>query len=95
MTAPDRARLHLVVSGLVQGVWYRQSTVDAVAGLGLTGWIRNLPDGRVEALAEGERPALEALLAACRRGPPAARVSGVEVEWGEALGDLGPFAVRR
>ena len=47
MTAPDRARLHLVVSGLVQGVWYRQSTVDAVAGLGLTGWIRNLPDGRV------------------------------------------------
>ncbi len=95
MTAPDRARLHLVVSGLVQGVWYRQSTVDAVAGLGLAGWIRNLPDGRVEALAEGARPALEALLAACRRGPPAARVSGVEVEWGEARGDLGPFAVRR
>lgn len=95
MTAPDRARLHLVVSGLVQGVWYRQSTVDAVAGLGLTGWIRNLPDGRVEVLAEGARPALEALLAACRRGPPAARVSGVEEAWGEPRGDLGPFAVRR
>lgn len=95
MTPPDVARLHLVVSGLVQGVWYRQSTADAVAGLGLAGWIRNLPDGRVEVLAEGTRPALEALLEACRRGPPAARVSGVEAAWGEPRGDLGPFAVRR
>jgi acylphosphatase len=95
MTAQPPARLHLVVSGRVQGVWFRQSTADAVAGLGLTGWIRNLPDGRVEALAEGARPALEALLAACRRGPPAARVEGVEVAWGEAAGDLPPFEVRR
>lgn len=95
MTGQPLARLHLVVSGLVQGVWFRQSTANAVEGLGLTGWIRNLPDGRVEALAEGERPALEALLAACRRGPPAARVDAVEAAWGEAQGGLGPFSVRR
>lgn len=95
MTAPASARLHLVVSGLVQGVFYRQSTADAAAALGLRGWVRNLPDGRVEVLAEGERGALEALLAACRRGPPAARVAGVEVAWEAPRGELGPFTVRR
>lgn len=89
------ARLHLLVSGLVQGVFYRQSTADAAGRLGLRGWARNLPDGRVEVVAEGERAALEALLEACRRGPPAARVAGVEVRWAEPLGDLGPFSVRR
>lgn len=95
MTTTPPARLHLVVSGLVQGVYYRQSTAEVAGGLGLLGWVRNLPDGRVEVLAEGARGALEALLAACRRGPPAARVTGVEAEWADARGDLGPFAVRR
>lgn len=95
MSPLPAARLHLVVSGLVQGVFYRQSTADVAGGLGLRGWVRNLPDGRVEVLAEGARPALEALLAACRRGPPAARVAEVEVSWQEPRGDLGPFEVRR
>lgn len=95
MTAPAEARLHLVVSGRVQGVSYRQWTADAAAGLGLRGWVRNLPDGRVEAVAEGARAALEALLAACRRGPPAARVAGVEVTWGEPGGEAGGFEIRR
>ena len=89
------ARLHLVVSGRVQGVFYRQSTVEVAARLGLRGFVRNLPDGRVEAVAEGERADLEALLDFCRRGPPAAEVGGVEVAWGQAEGGLGPFAVRR
>ena len=95
MSPPPAARLHLVVSGLVQGVFYRQSTADVAGGLGLRGWVRNLADGRVEVLAEGGREALEALLAACRRGPPAARVADVEVAWSEPQGGLGPFAVRR
>lgn len=95
MSPPSAARLHLVVSGLVQGVFYRQSTADVAGGLGLRGWVRNLPDGRVEVLAEGARQPLEVLLAACRRGPPAARVAEVEVSWQEPEGDLGPFAVRR
>lgn len=89
------ARLHLVVSGRVQGVSYRWATAEAAARLRLSGWVRNLPDGRVEVVAEGARAPLEALVEACRRGPPAAVVAGVEVAWGEALGGLGPFEVRR
>ncbi len=89
------ARVYVVVSGLVQGVAFRAYTVDEARGLRLAGWVRNLPDGRVEAEAEGERSALEALVAFCRRGPPAARVEGVEVTWSAYRGDLGPFAQRR
>jgi acylphosphatase len=84
------ARLHLVVSGRVQGVYFRQSTAEQGRALGLEGLVRNLPDGRVEVVAEGERARLEALLAFCRRGPPA-----VEVSWTGAQGGLGPFAVHR
>lgn len=88
------ARVHLVVSGRVQGVFFRQSTADTARRLGLRGWVRNLPDGRVEAEAEGERAALETLVEWCRRGPPAARVDDLEVGWGEPRGGLGPFAIR-
>lgn len=88
------ARVHLVVSGRVQGVFFRQSTADTARRLGLRGWVRNLPDGRVEAEAEGERAALEALVEWCRRGPPAARVDALEAGWGEPRGGLEPFAIR-
>lgn len=88
------ARAHFYVSGRVQGVGYRFSAVDEARRLGLRGWVRNLPDGRVEAEAEGERPRVEALVAWCRRGPPAADVDGVEVEWSDHRGDLSPFAAR-
>ena len=91
----DRARVHLAVSGLVQGVAFRASAVEEARRLGVRGWVRNLPDGRVEAEAEGERAAVEAFAAWCRRGPPAARVTGVEATWGPWLGDLGPFGTRR
>jgi acylphosphatase len=76
-------------------VAFRASTLDEARRLGVHGWVRNLADGRVEAEAEGERGALEALVAWCRRGPPAARVEDVAVTWGAWGGDLGPFAVRR
>ncbi len=88
------ARVHLVVSGRVQGVFFRQSTADTARRLGLRGWVRNLPDGRVEAEAEGERAALETLVEWCRRGPPAARVDALEAGWGEPRGGLDPFAIR-
>ena len=91
----DRARAHLVVEGLVQGVMYRASTVDEARRLGVAGWVRNLPDGRVEAEAEGERAAVEALVAWCRRGPPAARVEAVHATWSAFRGDLGTFTTRR
>jgi len=90
-----RARAHIVVTGRVQGVFYRQSTVDEARRRGLSGWVRNLPDGRVEAEAEGERADVEALVAWCRSGPPSARVEGVEVRWGPGTGEDGGFGVRR
>lgn len=91
----ERARVHLHVSGLVQGVFFRQSTVDEARRLGVAGWVRNLPDGRVEVLAEGSKAALDGLVAFCRRGPPAARVEDVAAAWSAFGGDLGPFAARR
>lgn len=71
-------RIH--VHGRVQGVWYRGWTVDAARALGLAGWVRNRRDGSVEILADGPEAALDALVAQCRRGPPAARVARVEAE---------------
>jgi acylphosphatase len=82
------------VSGRVQGVAFRASTAQAARRLGLRGWVRNLPDGRVEIEAEGDRAALEALVAWCRRGPPAARVVGLTVAWIEPCGDLDAFEIR-
>ncbi len=89
------ARARLRVVGMVQGVFYRQSTADEAGRLRLAGTVRNLADGSVEVVAEGPRDAVEALQAWCRRGPPAARVEEVEVEWLEPLGITGPFRVVR
>ena len=68
MSGPPRVRVRVRVTGLVQGVFYRQSTALEAARLGLSGAVRNLSDGSVELEAEGERSAVEALVAWCRRG---------------------------
>jgi acylphosphatase len=70
----------VLVSGRVQGVWFRESTRREASALGLSGWVRNLPDGRVEAHFEGDEAAVEAAIAFVRRGPEHARVSDVAVE---------------
>jgi acylphosphatase len=70
----------VLVSGRVQGVWFRESTRREASALGLSGWVRNLPDGRVEAHFEGDEVAVEAAIAFVRRGPEHARVSDVVVE---------------
>jgi len=75
----DRLAVRVLVSGRVQGVWYRQSCAQEARALHLGGWVRNLPDGRVEAWIEGPRPDVDAVLSWCRVGPPSARVTGVEV----------------
>ena len=88
-------RVHLFVRGKVQGVWFRATTAEKARSLGLRGLARNLPDGRVEVVAEGSPEALEALVAFCKKGPPKARVDGVDVRYSEAVGDLGEdFVVR-
>ena len=90
-----RVRVRARVTGVVQGVWYRQSTADEARRLGLSGAVRNLRDGSVEVVAEGKREAVDALVAWCGRGPPAARVEGVEVSWEPPTGDDSPFTVLR
>lgn len=90
------SRVKFKVIGRVQGVFYRQSTVDQARVLGLCGWVANEPDGSVIVDAQGEREKLECLLVWCRKGPPSAQVSSVEVKW---LDEIDPeftrFEVRR
>ena len=95
MSGEGRVRVRLRVRGIVQGVWYRQSTANEGERLGLSGHARNLPDGSVEVEAEGPVAAVEALTAFCRRGPPAARVDAVEVEDLPPTGAEPPFRVLR
>ncbi len=71
--------LHLLISGRVQGVWFRESMKREAEKCGATGWVRNLPDGRVEAVICAGETALEAMLNWVRKGPPLASVTGVEV----------------
>ena len=87
--------MRLSISGRVQGVWYRASTRDAAKSLGLSGWVRNLPDGRVEAMAEGDAVAVDQLLAWCRKGPPGARIDAIEVVDEPPTLEQGGFHVRR
>lgn len=72
-------QVRIIVSGRVQGVWFRGWTVDEAQARGLSGWVRNRRDGTVEALLHGPEAAVEAMVAACHRGPPAAKVTAVDV----------------
>ncbi len=72
------ASVRAYISGRVQGVFYRAETQKQASSLGLTGWVRNLPDGRVEVLAEGEEQRVRELISWCRQGPPRSRVDTVE-----------------
>ena len=92
---PDGAkvRAHVWILGRVQGVSFRAYAVDEATARGVAGWVRNMPEGRVEAVFEGERAAVEAMVAWCRRGPPAARVTSVDVTWEEPKGEI-DFGVR-
>ena len=83
----------IVVSGIVQGVYYRYSTKDRADALGLGGTVRNLPDGSVEVVAEGEEAQIEALIGWCRRGPLGARVERVDVKWAEPSAGLRGFSI--
>ena len=88
-----RVRAHVVVEGFVQGVFFRDSTRRRARELGLTGWVRNLPDGRVEAVFEGEESAVEAAVAFVREGPPHAQVLHVDVVYGPDSGEFSDFRV--
>lgn len=88
-------RVRILVEGRVQGVGFRMSTRDRARGLGLTGWVRNRADGRVEVVAEGPREQLDALVDFCRKGPSFARVDGVAPAFGPAEDEFAEFRVAR
>lgn len=86
-------RLHATVSGQVQGVSFRFYTMLKAQELGVDGWVRNLPDGRVEVVAEAERAVLDQLLAWLHQGSPSAKVERVDAEWLTASGEFDGFSV--
>jgi acylphosphatase len=86
-------RAHVYISGIVQGVFFRSSTVRLARELGLCGWVRNLPDGRVEAVFEGEEEAVKRAVEWCWKGPPDAIVEHVNVIYEPVEGEV-DFAVR-
>ncbi len=89
-----KVRAHIYVSGLVQGVFFRARTMQEAVRLGVKGWVRNLPDGRVEAVFEGEKLAVDGAVDYCRQGPEGAVVENVEVVWEPFTGEFGEFKIR-
>ncbi len=90
----DNLRAHVVIHGLVQGVYFRASTKEVAVRLGVGGWVRNLMDGSVEALFEGEKKKVEEVVAWCYKGPPGARVVHVDLSYEPYQGEFRHFDVR-
>lgn len=89
-----KARAHIIIDGKVQGVFFRGFTSDVARSLGLAGWVRNLYDGRVEAVFEGEREQVEKAIRQCYEGPPFARVSKIDLKWEDSVEELSDFRIR-
>ncbi|HDN67651.1 MAG: acylphosphatase [Candidatus Latescibacterota bacterium] len=87
-------RAHITVSGVVQGVGYRFFAQRVATQLGITGYVRNLPDGRVEVVAEGKQGAMNAFIEELRRGPWSAHVSGFNLETSGYKGEFNRFTIR-
>ncbi len=86
-------RARIIVTGIVQGVFYRYSTKRKADELGLAGTVRNLPDGSVEIVCEGDEKEIDSLIAWCRQGPEGAFVEKVDVEWHDKSGRLTGFSI--
>lgn len=87
-------RAHVFISGRVQGVFYRSNTRKKALELGLAGWVRNLWDGRVEAVFEGEESEIQKVIEWCHRGPAHSSVDKVEMYWEEPTGEFQTFSIR-
>lgn len=94
MEGGERERAHVYVSGRVQGVFFRDSVRERAEQLGLIGWVRNIPDGRVEALFEGPSESVREMVRWCEEGPSHADVENIDTEFEAPRGDLGGFEVR-
>jgi|Deesub1362B_J571_1020462.scaffolds.fasta_scaffold00032_39 acylphosphatase len=89
-----KKKVHVYISGRVQGVFFRAFTQERAEFYGITGWVKNLPDGRVEAVAEGDEEVLKEWIKDLWKGPPAARVDNVEEIWEEHKGEFKRFEIR-
>jgi acylphosphatase len=90
----DKMRSHVFIEGRVQGVFYRAFIRDIAYSLGLNGWVKNLRDGRVEAIFEGKNDLIKQVIKKCYDGPPGAQVTSIEVKWEEFIGDMKGFTIR-
>jgi len=91
--AMENSRVHLIIKGFVQGVFFRASTRETAVRLNLTGWVRNLPDGSVEAVFEGPVGKLEQAVQWCRQGPRGASVIYVDEKWQDYTGEYKDFSI--
>lgn len=85
---------HVLISGKVQGVFFRSNTEDKVKELGLNGWVKNLPDGRVEAVFEGEEKVVNEMVEWCKKGPRFSHVRRIDVEFDKASNEFHNFEIR-
>ncbi len=93
MEEENRERAHVFISGKVQGVFYRANTKEMAAQIGIDGWVKNLNDGRVEAVFEGERKDIEKIIDWCWEGSPQANVEDIDVSW-EGPNGIDGFEIR-
>ena len=91
----SRSRANVVVGGLVHGVFFRDFVRERAVSLGVTGWVRNTPDGKVEAVFEGKAHAVSEMVESCRQGPPRASVEKFDVRMEDYKGEFAAFSVRR
>lgn len=89
-----KSNVHVIISGRVQGVWFRASTKEKAEQLGLDGWVRNTSEGNVEAVFEGEENLVQEMLEWCRHGPPLANVKNVEIKNQEPTNAFNGFSIK-
>ncbi len=89
-----KSRVHIHVSGHVQGVFFRYETKRNAEKFGVFGWVRNLPDGRVECVFEGEKDDVNKLIEFCKHGPPGAQVSDIKIEWENYKNEFNIFEIK-
>lgn len=88
-------RVHIFVKGIVQGVFFRHFTQQQARQLDIKGWVRNLPDGRVEIVCEGSTDSIEKMIAWCKKGPQGAYVEGIDVQYEEYKNEFTDFKIIR
>jgi acylphosphatase len=90
----EKARCHVLVSGRVQGVFFRQNTLEKAQTLNLKGWVKNTEDGKVEAVFEGDKEKIEKILEWMRIGPPLAKVENLEIRWEDFKDEFENFEIK-